>query len=58
VTAVVLLVILLSGHHNVTWLPKSLTCGRFPWKAPTGVSENVQVSSLPLWRELLVSSRA
>jgi hypothetical protein len=35
VTAVALLVILLSGHHNVTWLPKFLTCGRFPWKAPT-----------------------
>jgi hypothetical protein len=35
VTAVVLLVILLSGHHNVTWSPKFLTCGRFPWKAPT-----------------------
>jgi hypothetical protein len=27
--------ILLSGQHNVTWLPKFLTCGRFPWEAPT-----------------------
>jgi hypothetical protein len=26
---------MLSGQHNVTWLPKFLTCGRFPWEAPT-----------------------
>jgi hypothetical protein len=27
--------ILLSGQHDFTWFPKFLTCGRFPWDAPT-----------------------
>jgi hypothetical protein len=35
VTAVVLLGDVVERPHNVTWLPKFLTCGRFPWEAPT-----------------------
>jgi hypothetical protein len=28
--------ILLSVQHDVTWLPKFLTCRRFPWEALCG----------------------
>jgi hypothetical protein len=26
---------------SVTWLPKFLTCGRFPWEAPTALVNSV-----------------